>query len=87
VSAPVPPPPNLGALRVIPDPGERARAATAYVQAREEAIVAARKVRDEAVLELVATVGPAKAQRAAELSETTVRAIRRSAGQLGGHPR
>lgn len=75
-------PANLAELRVIADPGERALAATAYVEARERAIVEARKVRAEAVLELVATEGVAAAARRSGLSDTTVRGIRIAAGQL-----
>lgn len=76
------PPANLAELRVIPDAGDRARAATAYVEARERAIVEARKVRAEAVLQLVETEGVAAAARRSGLSDTTVRTIRIAAGQL-----
>lgn len=82
MTAPTAAPRNLAELRTITDPGERARAATAYVAAREQAIADARKVRDAAILELCDTEGIAAAARLAGVSDTTVRGIRLAAGHL-----
>ena len=53
-------PPSLAALQAIDDPAERARAATAYIGEREQAIDRARRIRDDAIGDLLES-GTAKA--------------------------
>lgn len=50
-------PPNLDALRAIPDPADRAIAAGVYIAEREEAIRVARQIRDEAIASLIESGG------------------------------
>lgn len=74
------PPPNLDALRLVPDPAERAKAAKAYVAEREAAISAARTIRDQAIATLIAqgTALPTIAQ-ACEVSVSHVKLVKRIA--------
>jgi hypothetical protein len=77
------PPGTLSELEAIPDPTERALAATAYIAQRQEAIEAARRIRDRAILALLDTQGMTAVARAVGMSVEHVRNVKRWMG--GGH--
>ena len=62
-------------LRKITDRVERAHRATTYIEAGEEKIREVRRLRDDAIRDLVKEHGPAKTARLVGLSLSTVKAI------------
>jgi hypothetical protein len=60
-------------LRAIEDPEERANAATAYIEAGEQKLTAARKERDKALKAMVKQHGLAETARRTGLSQSTVK--------------
>lgn len=66
----------MDALRAIKDPEERANAATAYIEAGEERIREARRMRAEDIRKLVKQHGLAETSRRLNLKLSTVKSIR-----------
>jgi hypothetical protein len=77
------PPGTLPELEAIPDPTDRALAATAYIAQRQEAIETARQIRDRAILTLLQTQTQVAVARAVGMSVEHVRNVKRWMG--GGH--
>lgn len=74
------PPPNLEALRLIPNPAQRAKAAKAYVAERQAAIDAARKIRDQAIAVLIGQgAKPDEIAAACDVSVAHVKLVKRIA--------
>lgn len=71
------PPRNLEELRAVSDPAERAIAAKAYIEAREEAISEARQIRDEAIRAYAKTHSISETAAACGVSPATVKVVRR----------
>lgn len=71
-----PSPATLDALRALPPGPARIAAADAYIAARQDAIRAARAVRDADIRDLITDVGPAEAARVAGRSLSTIKLIR-----------
>lgn len=69
-------PRNMDELRAIKDPEQRANAATAYIEAGEEKIREARRIRAEDIRALVKKHGLAETSRRLNLNLSTVKAIR-----------
>jgi hypothetical protein len=72
-------PPNLDALRAIPDAAVRAAAAGRYIEARQDAIREALAIRDEAILTMLPAFGVTQTARFAEVSISTVKLVRAKA--------
>jgi hypothetical protein len=75
------PPANLAALRAITDPADRALAAAGYILQREQAIEAARGIRDAAIAALLPEFGVTETARRTGVSVTTVKLVRKLAGK------
>lgn len=71
------PPGSLAELQAIPDPTERVAAANAYIEQHEQAIDAAREIRDRAILVLLDTQGVTAVARAVKMSATHVKNVQR----------
>jgi hypothetical protein len=72
----VEPPRNLDELRAVKAPADRAVAARAYVEQRQEAIRQALAVRDAAIRELLENSGPSEVARLCDVSLSTVKLAR-----------
>jgi hypothetical protein len=70
-------PNNLQELRAVPDPATRAKAAAAYIEARETAIKEARQIRDDAIREYSEAHSLAETAAACGVSIATVKVVRR----------
>lgn len=70
-------PRNLDELRSVKDPVAQGLAAKAYIEAREEAIREARRIRDTAIRTYLENHGAAATARAFEVSLALVKAVRR----------
>lgn len=66
-------PRNLDELRAVRDPAQRALAAAAYIEQREQAIAEARSVRDDAIRALLGEHGPTKTARMCGVSVSHVK--------------
>jgi len=69
-------PANLNELRAVRDPAARARAARAYVKARQDAIATALGIRDDAIRALLQDHGPSEVARLCDVSLSTVKIAR-----------
>lgn len=69
-------PKTLAALKAIPDPAERARAARLYIERADSAKRDAQAVRDDAIRTLLKTNGPTTTARLCDVSLSLVKLVR-----------
>ena len=70
-------PRNLDELRSVRDPAERALAAKAYIAQREDAITAARRIRDDAIRVYSEAHSISETAAACGVSPATVKVVKR----------